>query len=352
MSEDLSREPWVRVEEPVYSSSQEDTDARLWTGVADDHSFSAGTEYGSLRPQSSIMGGEPAEKRSQTTSSSSGEDYGSSGVWVDIAGATLSETSPDWSNDMQNGLASSCISWSTDEIDELEPTCSEGGSILGAVDLEPVGKMSLGDLDCASIAEQIPSVDLAALAVTGILGSVDNDALKSESTARQKIECADVHRVESADGAMANTANAVAGTATAAATATGATLTAACPFCQQSCAEGKWNRLGLHWKKLGYRGPPYCKRCAFVFRSHIMRQQVSSICCSRETPCGRCSAVLKHFEQSSPEDIYRFMDEWIRNSKMVKAKVVELDGEISANTLAPCPYCGKHVLRSSLGLIW
>jgi hypothetical protein len=233
----------------------------------------------------------------------------------------------------------------------LEATCSEGGSILGTVDLEPVGEMSLGDMDCVSVAEQIPSVNLAALAATGILSSVAKDALKSESTARQKIERADVHHVKSEDGAMAKTANAVAGTATAAA-APGATLAAACPFCLQSCKEGKWNQLGLHWKKLGYRGPPYCKRCASVFRAHIMRQQVSSSCCSRETPCGKCSAVLKHFEQKSPDVIYRLMDERVRNSQMVKAKVVELEGETSANALAPCPFCGNHVLRSSLGLLW
>jgi hypothetical protein len=116
----------------------------------------------------------------------------------------------------------------------------------------------------------------------------------------------------------------------------------ACPLCHRQC-EGH-HRLGYHWGKFGYSGPPYCSRCASVFRAHMIKRTVSADRCDRTKPCDSCSTVLNHFS-CSREEAYAHMDE----SAASRPRRSE-SGEDAEST--PCPYCQKMTVKRTLGLFW
>lgn len=123
-----------------------------------------------------------------------------------------------------------------------------------------------------------------------------------------------------------------------------------CPLCKRVCEDAR-HRLGLHWRTFGYNGPPYCARCASLFRAHIIRRDVSGDWCSRGKPCRSCSTVLHHFDKEALEDACRRIDEKTRASDAKRDLLTQTRGGGGMAT-APCPYCKKTVAKSSMGLLW
>ncbi len=91
-------------------------------------------------------------------------------------------------------------------------------------------------------------------------------------------------------------------TATQAATK-GETCGAICSVCNKTSEA----ELGVHWQKIGYAGPPYCKLCSQAFRNHIIRQRNAKIDCSREAPCSQCCTILSWCHQDR-EAVYQSVD--------------------------------------------
>jgi hypothetical protein len=81
------------------------------------------------------------------------------------------------------------------------------------------------------------------------------------------------------------------------------------------------NRLGNFWCGIGYSGDSYCKRCAEVFRDHLIRERSNSANCSRSSPCDECAKMLVFF----PPDI------WAQTEK--KAEQNELKRQTKAREL-------------------
>lgn len=66
-----------------------------------------------------------------------------------------------------------------------------------------------------------------------------------------------------------------------------------CPHCDDRLPS---NKLGLFWRKFGYRGKPYCANCSAKFRNHIIRQRITKTKdCSRAAPCTVCDSILHSF---------------------------------------------------------
>ena len=115
-----------------------------------------------------------------------------------------------------------------------------------------------------------------------------------------------------------------------------------CPLCERGCEQH--HRLGFHWGKFGYTGPPYCSRCSSVFRAHIIKRTVSADCCGRAAPCVSCLTVLRHF--SGPrEEAYACMDRSAASRPPTDRSEVE-------TARARCEYCDSWVLQSAMGLFW
>jgi hypothetical protein len=206
------------------------------------------------------------------------------------------------------------------------------------------------ETDPGAIVKQVAAVDLATLAAAGLLGAQTpaGSPSKPAHLAAPQNTGAQVDY----DALMAGVtlvATNEAGTSPGEATAAVEMPTLICPLCKRLSEETR-HRLGLHWRTLGYNGPPYCSRCASLFRTHIIRREVSTGYCSRETPCRSCSAVLQYFDKEAIEDAYRRID--------AKAGASDAKGELAqkrraeAAAVAPCPYCRKTTAKSSMGLLW
>lgn len=123
--------------------------------------------------------------------------------------------------------------------------------------------------------------------------------------------------------------------------------TVACPLCQRSC-EGH-HRLGYHWGKFGYDGPPYCSRCASVFRAHMIKQNVSPNRCHRDQPCGTCTKVLERFT-CTHQEAYARIDDSVASRPRSFARDAANDDRLGK--AASCPYCGKVLQTRNLGMFW
>eukprot|EP01043_Picozoa_sp_COSAG02_P023927 COSAG02_NODE_1293_length_13410_cov_13.392004_6_plen_368_part_00 len=121
--------------------------------------------------------------------------------------------------------------------------------------------------------------------------------------------------------------------------------TITCPLCQRDC-EGH-HRLGFHWGKFGYGGPPYCSRCASVFRAHMIKRTVSVERCYRDGPCSTCTAVLSHFA-CTHQEAYARIDECASSRPRPQEEARGSQKE----EMASCPYCAKSCERRSLGKFW
>jgi hypothetical protein len=76
----------------------------------------------------------------------------------------------------------------------------------------------------------------------------------------------------------------------------------ACPHCQRP-ARSREERFGMHWRKFGYHGPAYCRRCAVQFHAH-MKCLVQEGTCSVVSRCERCKPILVYF-RADPSGIMR-----------------------------------------------
>eukprot|EP01048_Picozoa_sp_COSAG05_P026684 COSAG05_NODE_7410_length_814_cov_7.442497_1_plen_226_part_01 len=60
--------------------------------------------------------------------------------------------------------------------------------------------------------------------------------------------------------------------------------------------------------KYGYIGPPFCRRCAEVFRAHQLLIRNPARCgCRRDAPCLHCTEILAHFVVL-PSEVHRLFD--------------------------------------------
>ena len=181
-----------------------------------------------------------------------------------------------------------------------------------------------------AVGEQVAAVDLAALAAAGNLGEAAPDP---QAGSLRLIACAEIHRVCGMDGAVTPSGD-------------------MCHVCRRVSQDTRRHRLGLHWRILGYRGPPYCQRCASVFRAHLIRQSVSSDCCSRQQPCRICSTLLPHFAQGVTQ-LYRNIDEKTQESEAQKQSPLTATTRICGeDATVDCPHCALRVSKSDMGTLW
>jgi hypothetical protein len=87
-----------------------------------------------------------------------------------------------------------------------------------------------------------------------------------------------------------------------------------CPFCESqanAALEGKGhnrqrkyprktNKKQYWYKRFGYAGPAYCKRCSEIINNHLLRQTAKNYNragCSRAKPCSHCTQVLSYVSE-------------------------------------------------------
>ena len=117
-----------------------------------------------------------------------------------------------------------------------------------------------------------------------------------------------------------------------------------CPLCNRECQVP--HRLGMYWRKFGYKGPPYCTRCSGVFRAHILTCTVSPGTCSRDKPCSSCAVVLGHFERPRKE-LFVDMDAAQPRSRCTYTR----PGSATIGPQVACPLCEKPT-HDGLGVFW
>ena len=113
-----------------------------------------------------------------------------------------------------------------------------------------------------------------------------------------------------------------------------------CPLCSE-----QHDRLSRFWRKFGYDGPPYCLRCAELFRSHQLTCSIKSETCSREQPCPRCANVFVHFTKDK-EACFAAMDQAQPLSRG-RAAYVRPGGDGAS----ACPLC-RRTDHGGLGVFW
>jgi hypothetical protein len=113
-----------------------------------------------------------------------------------------------------------------------------------------------------------------------------------------------------------------------------------CPLCNE-----QHDRLSRFWRKFGYGGPPYCLRCAELFRSHQVTCSVKSETCSRDKPCQRCSKVFVHFTKDKQAS-FAAMDKAQPLSRG-RAAYVRPGGDGAS----ACPLCTRTD-HGGLGVFW
>lgn len=89
---------------------------------------------------------------------------------------------------------------------------------------------------------------------------------------------------------------------------------------------------GVHRNaKYGYTGPPFCRRCAEVFRAHQLLIRNPPRCgCRRDTPCLHCTKILAQFVLP-PSELHRLFDAGRAKRAALQTKRPDCDADPPAS---------------------